>query len=395
MRYTHAAIPLGYSWSSPFARWQGPLSEIASLDLAVDVTARALDRRALGAEYLTDIVLGWTVPQPGIFYGAPTVAARLGAGGITGPMISQACATSVACLHAAAAGLEPGGESVALVVTADRTSNGPHLVYPAPSRPGGQPQSEDWVMENFRRDPWAEKAMVDTAESVAADAGIGREEIDEVTLIRYEQYAAAIADDRDFQRSYMVEAHVPGRRGPTVVDHDVGIHETTAEGLAKLQPVVDGGVVTYGSQTHPADGTAGTIVTTPERAAELSHEGIVRVLSSAFARVGKAEMPKAPIPAARRALEDAGLSIGDVDAVTTHNPFTVNDIYFSRETGYPVDKMNLFGSSLVFGHPQGPTGARLVAELIETLRRRGGGIGLFTGCAAGDTGAALVIRVEE
>jgi acetyl-CoA acetyltransferase len=84
-----------------------------------------------------------------------------------------------------------------------------------------------------------------------------------------------------------------------------------------------------------------------------------------------------------------------MDAVATHNPFTVNDIYFARETGYPVDKMNLYGSSLVFGHPQGPTGARIIAKLIETLRRRGGGTGLFTGCAAGDTGAALVIRVES
>lgn len=394
MRYSKAAIPLGLSWSSPFVRWQGPLGEVSSLDLAVDVTRRALERRSFAPEDLTEVVLGWTVPQPGIFYGAPTVAARIGAEGITGPMISQACATSVACFQAASAGLEWGGDSIALVVTTDRISNGPHIVYPAPSGPGGQPRSEDWVMENFRRDPWAGKAMVETAERVASDAGIARSEIDEVTLMRYEQYAAGLADDRSFQRSYMVEAHVPSRREPKIIDEDVGIKQTTAEALSKLEPVVPGGVVTYGSQTHPADGTAGAIVTTTERAAELSDEGIVRILSSAFARVGKAEMPKAPVPATRRALEDAGLRIEDVDAVATHNPFTVNDIYFARETSYPVDKMNLFGSSLVFGHPQGPTGARLVAELIETLRLRGGGIGLFTGCAAGDTGAALVIRVE-
>jgi acetyl-CoA acetyltransferase family protein len=395
MRYSRAAIPLGGAWTSPFARWQGPLGEVSSLDLAVDVTRRGLEERSIAATDLTEVVLGWTVPQPEIFYGAPTVAARIGAEGVTGPMIAQACATSVACFHAAAAGLESGGEIVSLVVTTDRTSNGPHLVYPAPSGPGGQPRSEDWVMENFRCDPWAGKAMVETAERVAANEGITREEIDEITLLRYEQYAAGLADDRDFQRSCMVEAHVPARREPKVINEDVGIHHTTAEGLAKLEPIVPGGVITFGSQTHPADGTAGAIVTTPERAATLSDEGIVRILSGAFARVGKAEMPKAPAPAARRALEDAGLGIGDVDAVTTHNPFTVNDIYFARETGYPVDKMNLFGSSLVFGHPQGPTGARLIAELIETLRRRGGGTGLFTGCAAGDTGAALVIRVES
>lgn len=106
-------------------------------------------------------------------------------------------------------------------------------------------------------------------------------------------------------------------------------------------------------------------------------------------------MPKAPVPAARAALEDAGLKIEDVDEIKTHNPFAVNDVYFSRHMGVHVEGMNDYGSSLIFGHPQGPTGARLIAELIELLRRRGGGTGLFTGCAAGDTGAALVLRVED
>ncbi|HZU18194.1 MAG TPA: thiolase family protein, partial [Candidatus Dormibacteraeota bacterium] len=132
-----------------------------------------------------------------------------------------------------------------------------------------------------------------------------------------------------------------------------------------------------------------------ERARELSRgEGVARILGSGLARVEKARMPKAPVPAAERALADAGLSIADVDVVTTHNPFAVNDLWFARQTGYPLERMNLYGCSLVYGHPQGPTGLRLIAELIETLRERGGGVGLFTGCAAGDTGAALVLRVE-
>ena len=106
-------------------------------------------------------------------------------------------------------------------------------------------------------------------------------------------------------------------------------------------------------------------------------------------------MPKAPVPAAMAALDRAGLSFGDVDAVTTHNPFAVNDLWFSGQTGIPLERMNSYGCSLVYGHPQGPTGARLIVELLHTLRLRGGGIGLFTGCAAGDTGAAVVVRVED
>lgn len=253
------------------------------------------------------------------------------------------------------------------------------------------------MLDSFRRDPWGGMSMVATAERVAAEAGMSREELDQVTLLRYQQYQTALANDRAFQRAYMIPVTLPSRRGePVVVDGDAGVHPTSAEGLAKLAPVDTGGVVTYGTQTHPADGTAGLVVTTAARARELAGgEGIACILGTGIARVSKGEMPKAPVPAAQAALANAELSFGDVDAVTTHNPFTVNDLWFSGQTGIPLERMNAYGCSLIYGHPQGPTGARLIVELLHTLRLRGGGIGLFTGCAAGDTGAAVVVRVED
>jgi len=397
VRYERAHIPLGGAFSSPFVRWQGALSEVSSLDLAVLVATRALADRGIPPDALTQLVLGWTVPQEGAFYGAPTVAARLGAPAVTGPMVAQACATSVAAVAVAAQGVEAGDTGLTLALLTDRISNGPHLVYPSRTSAGGAVRSEDWVMENFRRDPWAGKAMIQTAEAVAAEAGFTREEIDAVTLLRYEQYDRSLEDDRAFQRRYMVPVELPGRKGATeVVDADGGVFPTTKEGLEALRPVEAGGVITYGSQTHPADGAAGVLVTTEDRARELGGgDGVVRILATGVARVGKAEMPKAPVPAARAALADAGLTFDDLDAITTHNPFTVNDLWFARETGVAVEDMNAYGSSLVFGHPQAPTGARLMAELVETLRERGGGVGLFTGCAAGDTGAAVVLRVDD
>src|SRR3954452_16748560 len=124
MRFESAFIDR--AWSSPFVRWQGPFADVSSLELAEQVTAKALEGYDL--ETIDELVLGFTVPQYQSFYGAPTLAARLGLQ-VGGPMIMQACATSVACVHDAAAGL--GGGGVRLVVTTDRTSNGPHLVYPA------------------------------------------------------------------------------------------------------------------------------------------------------------------------------------------------------------------------------------------------------------------------
>jgi acetyl-CoA acetyltransferase family protein len=396
MRYTDVAIPAGMAWSSPFVKWQGSLAEVSSIDLAADVTARALAGRQVEPSQIHGLVFGWTIPQQDIFYGTPTLAARLGAGTVSGPMISQACATSVACL-ATAAGAVATGAGVQLIVTTDRTSNSPQVIYPSPSGMGGVPVATNWLLDAFARDPWAGTSMLAAGETVAAESGISRGELDELTALRSDQYAKALADDRAFQRLYMVEIQIPQRRKPPrVIDADDGIRPAVLEEIAKLPPAAPDGLHTFATQTHPADGTAGALVTTLDEARELARgAGAARILATGFARVAPSHMPQAPVPAARAALAAAGLEIGQVDAVTTHNPFAVNDIYFSRETGFPVERMNSYGCSLVFGHPQGPTGLRSVTELIEELRQRGGGIGLFTGCAAGDTGAAVVVRVDD
>jgi acetyl-CoA C-acetyltransferase len=225
---------------------------------------------------------------------------------------------------------------------------------------------------------------------VASEAGFAKEELDEVTARRWSQYEDALADDRAFQKRWMVPIVAGSRRKPEEIDADWGVRPAPLEALAGLPAVEQGGVVSYGSQTHPADGCAGLIVTSAAHA-----DGVVaRVLSTGFARVARGEMPKAPVPAAASALDDAGLAISDIDVIKTHNPFAVNDLWFARETGADVDAMNPFGCSLIYGHPQGPTGARGLIELMWALHERGGGRGLFTGCAAGDTGAAVVIEVS-
>ncbi len=395
MKFTQAAIPARQLWSSPFVRWQGALADVSSLDLAHAVTRDALAQRAVDTSRVTQIVLGTTIPQPGSFYAAPWLAARLGMEGLTGPHLSQACATSAACIMSAALSVEAQADACSLVVTTDRTSNGPLLVYPRSRAMGGSPETEHWVLDNFAADPWTGRAMIDTAEGVAQEGGFSREELDALTLLRYEQYARALADDRAFQRRYMQPVVIQKGKQRIEVDSDQGVHPTRAEDLAALKPVHEGARHTPGAQTHPADGTAGALVMSLDAArAQAGDGGVVRLLAGAVARVEKARMPKAATVAAQQALHEAGLTMDDVHAVATHNPFAVNDLWLARQTGCPLDRMNAFGCSLVYGHPQGPTGLRGITELVHTLALRGGGVGLFTGCAAGDTGAALVLRVE-
>ncbi len=125
------------------------------------------------------------------------------------------------------------------VITTDRTSNGPLLTYPSSSGPGGSPTIEHWILDNFKKDPWAGQAMVDTAEAVAAEAGIERGELDELTLLRYEQYEAALADDRAFQRGWMVPVTVPRRgRDPLVIESDEGIYADYGRGAREARSSV-------------------------------------------------------------------------------------------------------------------------------------------------------------
>ncbi len=180
-----------------------------------------------------------------------------------------------------------------------------------------------------------------------------------------------------------------------LVEEDEGWTPTSAEGLAKLKPANAGGVISFGAQTFPADGNCGVSVTTREKARELSADPNieVQIVSLGFARTKKAHMAAAVAPSAQMALDKAGIKVGDVAAVKTHNPFAANDIAMAKVLGLDVNGMNNYGSSLIYGHPQAPTGARLMIEGIEEVAMKGGGYLLFSGCAAGDTAASVVIKV--
>ncbi|HSW06166.1 MAG TPA: thiolase family protein [Aquabacterium sp.] len=395
-----AFIPYGIYWSTPFAKWQGSLANMNAVRLAAVVGKQALAARKFPMEHVDLGVLGLTNPQKGSFYGLPWLTGMMGIDRVGGPTVQQACATSVRAMQMAAQEVACGTARCALLVMCDRQSNGPVVYYPDPSGTGGYGITEHWVPDNMALDPYALNPMLVTGENVATRYGISTAEQHALKLHRYQQYTAALADDRAFQRKYMVEVPISDskfKKQTGLLSADEGIFPTTAEGLARLKPVKEGGSITFGGQTHPADGNAGAIVTSRDIAREVATDpGIeIEILGFGMARVEKGYMPAAPGPAAHNAVKQAGLTFSQIDAVKTHNPFAVNDIALARDTGFAWEKMNNYGSSIIWGHPQGPTGLRGVIELVEELVLRGGGTGLFTGCAAGDTGLATVIRVTD
>jgi acetyl-CoA acetyltransferase family protein len=396
--YTKAYIPYKGYYTTPFSRWQGSMQNDNAVELGAATARRWFLEKKIDPAILDYMYFGSTVAQNHWFVAHNYAASILTDDKKLLPalFVNQACATSTTVLNLLAKDLELGVYDVGYGLMVDRCSNGPHTVWPDPLGPGGHLDREDWNMDNFSGTPRHRAAMAQTAENVASEVGITKEESDVVVLRRFEQYQEALANGRAFQKRYMFAPEVTvTKKKKKLMEEDEGWTPTTAEGLAKLKPQFPGGTLSYGAQTFPADGNCGIIVTTRDKAKELSADPKteIQIVSYGFARVKPMFMPAAPIPAAQMALANAGLTIADIKAVKTHNPFATNDLAFAKKMGYDVMKMNNNGSSLIYGHPQGPTVGRAVIEMIEELTMFGGGYGLFTGCSAGDTAAALIIKV--
>jgi acetyl-CoA acetyltransferase family protein len=395
---TKAFIPYNGYYSSPFSRWQGSLANENPIALGANTARSWFQSRDLDPTVIDFMYYGITIAQLHMFYSHTWAAAMLvdNQKPLPALMVNQACTTSTTCIHLCAVNVETGTYDTGYALMSDRCSNGPHTIWPNPMGPGGEVISENWMMDNFNSDPNAGLKMVQTAENVARDIGCTKEECDAATLRRYEQYQEAIADDRAFQKRYMFPVEVKlSKKKTAMIEVDEGVTPTTAEGLARLKPVEPGGVISFGAQTHPADGNCGFIVTTQDKAKALSKDPNIQIqiMAYGFSRAKPGYMAAAPVPASQMALDDAGLKITDMKAIKTHNPFIVNDINFAEKFDIDVMNMNNYGSSLVYGHPQGPTAGRLIAELLEELVILGGGYGLWTGCAAGDTAAAMIFKV--
>ena len=394
--FKKAFIPYKGYYSSPFCKWQGSFQNENAIVLGGETSKRWFAARGLDQKVLDFVYLGITIGQHRVFFGHTWAAHLLGASDIPGMTIMQACATATTVLATAGMSVEAGNVEAAYCLMVDRTSNGPHTIWPDPLGPGAEVIHENWNMDNFKLDPSSGYGTVNTAENVAKEAGFTREEADELVLLRYEQYKQSLADDRAFQKRYMFPVEAPlNRKKKILVEADEGVMDTSREALARLSPVVEGGIHTFGSQTHTADGNVGIIVATEEKAKAMSADPNIpiQIISYGYARAKKGFMPAAPLPAVKMALQRADLTINDIVALKNHNPFIANDLFLAKNLGIDAASFNNYGSSLVFGHPQAPTVGRLLMEAIEETVIKGGGYAIAAGCAAGDMAAALIVKV--
>jgi acetyl-CoA acetyltransferase len=251
------------------------------------------------------------------------------------------------------------------------------------------------VWDNFGFDPATGQAMIATAGNAARKHRIDRREVDELTAYRYRQYFDARKNG--ILENVLVPLDILSVQGRPLgrIDDDTGIRHVSLESLRAMRELDTG--VTGGSQTHASDGMATLLVTHRDRVAEVSkHPEIdIRIVGKAEVRAHPSLMPEAPALAVQKLLGRLSLTMNDIAVVKNHNPFSVNDVIFSRMLGHDWRKMNNTGCSLVWGHPQGPTLTRVTIEALEEAVKLGGGNVLVFGCAAGDIGIAAVFHVGK
>ena len=241
-------------------------------------------------------------------------------------------------------------------------------------------------------DPWDTVHMGITGENVAAQYGISREEQDAFALRSQQRAVSAIAAGHF--KDQIVPIELKTRKGTTIFDTDEHVRaETTLEALGKLRPAFkEGGSVTAGNASGINDAAASIVLMDAAAAARDGRKPIAKLLAYGHSGVDPKVMGIGPVPAVKRALERAGLSVADIDVIESNEAFAAQACAVSKELGFDPNRVNPNGGAIALGHPIGATGAILTIKAIAELHRTGGRYALVTMCIGGGQGIAAIIE---
>jgi acetyl-CoA C-acetyltransferase len=385
---------------TPVGRFGGVLRDVPAAELAATVIRAVVDRAGIEPAEVSDVILGNCYPNGE----APAIGrvAALDAGlpvEVCGVQLDRRCGSGLQAVINAVMQVATGAGDAVIAGGAESMSG---VEYYAGDLRWGRPGAEIRFVDRLARarvtaggrNHPVPGGMLETAENVRAQYGIGREEQDELAL-RSHRLAVAAQEEGRFADE-IVPVEVRDRKGAQLVDRDEHPRaDTSLERLAALRPVmkVDGATVTAGNSSGQNDGAAACLVTTREKADALGLTPQARLVSWAVAGVPPHLMGLGPVPATAEALRRAGLSLDDMDLIELNEAFAAQVIGVLREWKLPdLDKLNVNGSGISLGHPVGATGARMLATLLHELRRRDARYGLETMCIGGGQGLAAVFE---
>jgi len=383
---------------TPVGRHGGALAAVRPDDLAARVLRGTVERAGIDAGAIDDVILGCTNQAGEDNRNVARMAALL-AGlpvSVPGQTVNRLCGSGLQAVASAAQAIRAGEGELFLAGGVESMTRAPYVLQksgiPFDRRPPAVADTTvGWRFVNPAMPVEWTIPLGETAEKVAREHGVSREDQDAFAL--ESQRRAARALEQDLFRDEILPVTVPQRKGdPVVVDRDEHPRsDTTAEKLAKLRPAfAAGGTVTAGSSSGINDGAAALVV-----AGELpGRKPLARIVATAVAGVDPSVMGIGPVPATRKVLERSGLTLDRIDLVELNEAFAAQAVACIRELGLDPERVNPYGGGIALGHPLGCTGAKLLVTLVHALRREGARYGLATMCIGVGQGIAMIVETE-
>jgi len=386
-------------------RYGGVFKDVPAAVLAAAVIRELMERTRIPGEAVEDVIFGQCYPSGE----APPIGrvAALDAGlpvEVPGVQVDRRCGSGLQAVLDAAMRVQTRGCEVVLAGGVESMSGVEFYTDAIRWGARGEVRLHDRLVRarvtaGGRRYP-VPGGMLETAENLRREYGIGREEQDRLALASHQRAVAAAGDGRFAEE--IVPVTVEGRRGapPAEIRRDEHPRpDTSLESLAALRPVLrredPEATVTAGNSSGQNDGAAACLVTTRDKAEEFGLRPFARLVSWGVAGVPPRTMGIGPVPATEKALGRAGLTLADMDLIELNEAFAAQVLAVTREWKFGEDdfaRLNVNGSGISLGHPVGATGARILATLLREMRRRGARYGLETMCIGGGQGLAAVFE---
>ena len=379
---------------TPMARYTGAFSEVSAIELGAHAGKAAIQRSGVDPSEFDHVIFGNVMQtSPDAIYGARHVGLKAGLKIETPAVtVNRLCGSGIEAIVQGAQRLLLGESSMVLAGGTENMTQCPFVIRGARTglRLGGG-ALEDSLMAGLT-DSYCNLPMALTAEKLAEQHGVTRKDADAYAL-RSQQAA-----DAAFKACHLKEEITPvevkqGKKTVLVGEDDHRRPETTMEILEKLPPSFrKDGMVTAGNASGIVDGAAAVVLTSEKTAKERGLKPFGRIISWGVAGVDPSIMGIGPVPSSRKALQNAGLKLEQMDRVEVNEAFAVQYLAVEKELGLNRDKTNVNGGAIALGHPLAASGTRLVITLLNELRRKGLRYGLATACIGGGQGIALIVE---
>ena len=380
---------------TPIGSFNGTLAGVSAKDLASLVIKEALHRAKLAPEQVDEVIMG-CVLQAGLGQNVARQAALAAGIPVDKPAmtINQVCGSGLRAVALAAQAIMLGDADIIVAGGTENMNQAPYLLKNA--RTGYRMGNGEIVDSMINEGLWCaigNTHMGITAENLAEQYNISREEQDEFAAASQNKAEAALASNRFADE--IVPVVIPQRRGePIVFDRDEFPRQgVTPASLAKLRPAFKkDGTVTAGNASGINDGAAAVVVMSEAKAKELGMLPLVSIRSYASAGVAPEHMGLGPVPATKQALAKAGLALSDIELIEANEAFAAQSLVVAKELGFDMSRVNVNGGAIALGHPIGASGTRILISLISEMQKRDVRLGLATLCVGGGMGVSMIVE---